>query len=227
MQKEVAMNKLIKDCVNFFNDCGFSYSICGGYALELFANMHIRPHSDIDIWISDTDKEKIIQYMLNQGWDIYEPLGNYLLRPIIDLNKQHIEQICVFAIKPDCSFIELKKVEDDNYKMNIQCDEQLQFDFIELIYNPQKDGKFLFSQNQRIIRDMDKARLITSDNIPYMAPEVVLFCKSIYIDRLGYQKDFDVTVPLLSQEQRDWLVNALITAYPDGHAWIDQLANQY
>ncbi len=28
--------------------------------------------------------------------------------------------------------------------MNIQCDEQLQFDFIELIYNPQKDGKFLF-----------------------------------------------------------------------------------
>ncbi|MGO0916180.1 hypothetical protein ACTPEM_23330, partial [Clostridioides difficile] len=42
--------------------------------------------------------------------------------------------------------IELKKVEDDNYKMNIQCDEQLQFDFIELIYNPQKDGKFLFSQ---------------------------------------------------------------------------------
>ncbi|EQG75203.1 hypothetical protein QKA_3256 [Clostridioides difficile DA00165] len=40
-------------------------------------------------------------------------------------------------------------------------------------------------------------------------------------------KDFDVTVPLLSQEQRDWLVNALITAYPDGHAWIDQLANQY
>ncbi|ENY8680511.1 nucleotidyltransferase domain-containing protein [Clostridioides difficile] len=55
------MNKLIKDCVNFFNDCGFSYSICGGYALELFANMHIRPHSDIDIWISDTDKEKSIQ----------------------------------------------------------------------------------------------------------------------------------------------------------------------
>ncbi|HBH3022920.1 TPA: hypothetical protein KSG48_003475, partial [Clostridioides difficile] len=92
---------------------------------------------------------------------------------------------------------------------------------------PQKDGKFLFSQNQRIIRDMDKARLITSYNIPYMAPEVVLFCKSIYIDRVGYQKDFDVTVPLLSQEQRDWLVKALITAYPDGHAWIDQLANQY
>ena len=90
MQKEVAMNKLIKDCVNFFNDCGFSYSLCGGYALELFANTHIRPHSDIDIWISDTDKEKSIQYMLNQGWDIYEPLGNYLLRPIIDLNKQHI-----------------------------------------------------------------------------------------------------------------------------------------
>lgn len=54
------MNKLIKDCVNFFNDCGFLYLICGGYVLELFVNMYICLYSDIDIWIFDIDKEKSI-----------------------------------------------------------------------------------------------------------------------------------------------------------------------
>ena len=108
--------------------------------------------------------------------------------------------------------------------MTINNNEQLHFDFIELIYNPQKEGKFLFSQNQSISRKMDKAMMVTTDNIPYMSPKLVLFCKSIYIDRDGYQRDFDTTVPLLSQDQLDWLLNALIIAYPDGHAWIDQLS---
>ena len=217
------MNKLIYECVEFFTGCNFTYAICAGYALELFSNTNIRPHSDIDVWISNADKEKSIRYVYDKGWDIYEPLGNMLLRHIKNPYEQSIEQICAFGIKPDCSFIELEKTDDGSYKMHIKNNQQLQFDFIELIFNPQKAGKFIFAQNQSITRDMDKALLLTPNNVPYMAPEVVLFCKSIYIDRDGYQKDFDVTIPLLSQEQSNWLKDALVTAYPDGHPWIERL----
>jgi hypothetical protein len=52
------MNKLIGNYVDFFADCGFQYAICAGYALELFSNKYIRPHSDIDVWIAKADKKK-------------------------------------------------------------------------------------------------------------------------------------------------------------------------
>ena len=217
------MNALIDDCISFFAGCSFNYAICGGYALELFSNNRIRPHSDIDVWISDEDRERSLRYVLDQGWEIYEPIGDHLLRQIADPRRQRVESLCVFGIKPGCSFIDLEKTDDGSYEMHITNNEQLLFDFIELIFNPEKDGYFLFSQNQIIRRDMSRARLLSPEKIAYMAPEVVLFCKSGYIAREGYQEDFDVTVPLLSQEQAEWLLDSLKTAYPDGHTWIGPL----
>jgi hypothetical protein len=92
-----------------------------------------------------------------------------------------------------------------------------------MLFNPKNDNKFLFAQKPIITREMSKALLYTQDGIPYMSPELVLFCKSIYNDRKIYQLDFDVTVPLLSKEARSWLVNALKLAYPDGHRWSNML----
>ncbi|NLL00764.1 MAG: hypothetical protein GX271_08915 [Clostridiales bacterium] len=33
--------------------------------------------------------------------------------------------------------------------------------------------------------------------------------------------DFDITVPLLSDERKCWLIKALEASYPDGHKWLD------
>ena len=45
------MDNLISECNDFMKNCGFPYAFCGGYALELFLNKKLRPHSDIDISI--------------------------------------------------------------------------------------------------------------------------------------------------------------------------------
>jgi hypothetical protein len=150
-------------------------------------------------------------------------MGKSVFRLLENPYKQCAERFSIQAVKSDSSFIRFEKNDNGNYKLMLLKPEQSDFDFLDMMFNPQKDNKFIFEQNQVIWREMEKALLHTSEKIPYMAPEVVLFCKSIYIDREGYQKDFDVTVPLLSQEQINWLLNALATAYPDGHKWADYL----
>ena len=74
------MNKLIDNCVDFFVDCGFQYAICAGYALELFSNRYIRPHSDIDVWIAKADKEKALRYVFDRGFVLYENMGKSVFR---------------------------------------------------------------------------------------------------------------------------------------------------
>ncbi len=217
------MNKLITKCVDLVNDSSLSFAIGGGYALELFIDKVIRPHSDLDICIFENDKDQFIKFMLDHGWIIYEPLTNGLIRHISDPTVQKVEQICVFCIKPDCSFLKMHPQGKDLFKMEILYPEQLNFDFIEVIFNPKKEGSFVYAQNHCISRELEKVILFTRDGIPYISPEWVLFCKSTYISREGYQKDFDMTVPYLPLESKDWLIKALEFSYPDGHKWLDLL----
>lgn len=217
------MNKLIIECFNYFKGSGFSFNICGGYALELFINDTIRKHSDLDICIFEEDKDDFIRYMHDKGWIIYEPLNDGLKRLISNPYEQKVEQICVFCIKPNCSFIKMHNTENEFYKMEILNTEQLNFDFIEVIFNPKTKDKLLYAQNHEITRELGKAVLYNKNDIPYMSPEIVLFCKSIYITREGYKKDFDMTVPLLSDESKTWLIYALEKSYPDGHEWLEAL----
>lgn len=138
---------------------------------------------------------------------------------------------------PGCSFFKLepKPGEENIYDYEILNGEQLNFDFIEIIFNKQKDGNFIFdsftSQGKNITRELAKAILYTDDGIPYLAPEVKLLIIShpAYLAS-EYHKaknkiDFDSVAPVLPKESRNWLIAALETAYPDGHSRIDELKN--
>ncbi len=217
------MNELINKCVNLVKESGFPFNICGGYALELFLNRTIRSHSDLDVCIYEEDKEEFIKFLLDKGWIIYEPQKNGLIRLISSPYEQKVEQICVYCLQQDCSLIKMIPAENDLYRLEILNSEQLNFDFIEVLFNPKRDGKFIYAQNHAITRDIEKAVLHNEKGIPYMSPELVLFCKSIYISRDGYQKDFDMIVPFLSDESKSWLIKSLKTLYPDGHKWLELL----
>jgi len=240
------MIKLISECNDFMKNCGFTYAFCGGYALELFLGKKLRPHSDVDITVFEEDKINVVEYVLNKGWNVYEhkadwidnKIANNYLRQILNTNDKRITELfSVWVIKPDCSFfkLELRPGGDNIYDYEILNDEQLNFDFIEIIFNKQKDGNFVFdsftSQGKHIKRELDKAILYTNDGTPYLAPEVKLLIIShpAYLAS-EYHKtknkiDFDSVAPLLPKERKDWLVAALETAYPDGHSRIDELKN--
>ena len=67
------------DLINRLNDfmlnIGVEYAVCGGHAIDLFLGSKTRPHKDLDISVYWEDRDKIVQYILDAGWDIYEPCG--------------------------------------------------------------------------------------------------------------------------------------------------------
>ena len=226
------MIKLISECNNFLKGCGFTYAFCGGHALELFINKQIRHHSDIDISIFDEDRKSIVEFMLSHGWNIYEhsPYSKQLGLISGHDDDRVLSVHAVWAIKPGCSFIKIEPTpgEDNILDYEILSEEQLNFDFIEIIFNSQKDGKFICNKDKNITRELDKA-ILYSSGIPYLAPELMLFIISnpVYMESEYHKEknyiDFNAAAPFLPVENKAWLINALKTAYPEGHERLDIL----
>jgi hypothetical protein len=60
------------------------------------------------------------------------------------------------------------------------------------------------------------------NDIPYLAPEMVLLYKSTDINREGYQLDFISAIAKMDKEEKNWLKTALLTTNPAGHLWIEK-----
>lgn len=228
------MNSLIVECNNFIKDCGLTYAFCGGYAFELFTKTKNRSHSDIDITLFNEDRKNIIDFLLNKGWNVYEPLHSVnCLRRITDPNDESaLKCLYIWAIKPDCTFINIepKSGEDNIFNYVILNKEQLNFDFIDIIFNTKKEGCFVCDRDKNIARSLDKAILFCGE-VPYLAPEVILFIISnpAYIESDYHREknniDWRFTPPFLQKESMDWLINSLEMKYPEGNTRLEQLRN--
>lgn len=168
------MNQLLLECRDFFEDFKHPYAVCGGYALELFTNTRNRSHSDLDITVFREDKQNIIAYVLSKGWDIYEPKHNPdSLRQITDTNAEaSLDYLNLWAVKPGCTLVDIRAMSgnDNMFAFEIVNEEQLNFDFIEIIFNTQKNESFVCDVNKEIMRELDKA-ILAQDAIPYLAPK--------------------------------------------------------
>jgi hypothetical protein len=118
--KETTVNSLIQTCVDFFKKGSFPFAICAGYALDLFVGRQIRPHSDIDVWISKEDQQKSLEYVFNDGWQIYENHGKGVFKFISNPYEKKVERFTVLAVKPDSTFAEFKREDDGNYKLIVK-----------------------------------------------------------------------------------------------------------
>lgn len=230
--EEKIMYRLITEAYNFINNCNLSYAFCGGYAFELFANKSYRRHSDLDITLFNESRKEIIDYIVDKGWHIYEHLhSKNCLRRIMNANDDGIQNcLYIWAIKPGCSFIKIQSNSDahDCYAFKIMDSEQKKFDFIDITFNPRKDDNFVCSVKNNITREISKAT-IYHGQIPYLAPEVILFFVSnpAYIEsdyhRAKTNLDYKTIPPLLSEESMNWLITSIKKEYPQGNIRLEQL----
>ncbi len=221
------MNALIESCSSFLKG-HVSYAICGGFALEMFIGKTVRQHEDIDVSVFDCDRKSIVSLFMNAGWDIY-------FRPIRKVN--HLEKIYnqddsrlsdtnyIYAIQPNCDFFRVLPSIDDNggfkYKMY---GKQSSFNFLDIRFDRKEQGEFVCAKNTK--RPMSKAILYNSD-VPYLAPELVLFFKSLTQHEQYYREksllDFYVLTPHLSSESKYWLLEAIEKTGGREHVWAELL----
>ena len=225
------MFELILECHGFLKDCGFSYAFCGGYALELFLNKNLRSHGDIDVVVFEEDTINAVTFFLNKGWNVYIRTGHMKLGLITDCNdKRLVDCFTVWVIKPDCSFVKLDPVngEENTFNYTILNEKQLNFDFIEIIFSAKNNTDYICDKNKNITRELDKS-ILYNDGIPYLAPEIKLFFDSNprYMELDYFKKknriDFESASPFLSEESKNWLIDAIEKKYPEGNKRIEQL----
>ena len=92
---------------------------------------------------------------------------------------------------------------------------------MDLPVTPDVDGLW---QNKRLpdhVVPLEEATWVTDDGIRVLNPEIVLLFKSTN-GRPKDRRDFDRSLPLLDEDQRDWLRDAIATLDPE-HAWLADL----
>lgn len=232
------MDKLIYQAHDLFKNTGFDYAICGGFALDMFASKELRPHGDFDIVVFKEDKQRAVKFLINNGWLIYgrfmeegKTATQILFYKINDPTESTWNDCKnMWAVKSG-SFAEMYKLDrlqGDVYSYKIHEPRLQGFDFIELEFDVRDDNDFVLYESPKIIRPLDKA-ILNREGIPYLAPEVIMFFKSdLFSSTHPYLKpktesDFKAIMPLLPDESREWFLEAINTAYPDGCKWLDGL----
>ena len=232
------MNEVILQAHDLFKAAGFDYAICGGFGIEMYVGRELRTHGDFDIAVFQEDKQKAVQFLLDNNWPVYGrfmekgPVWQYLFYKINDITDSFWGDCRnIWAVKPDCvpEMYKLDRLQPAVYSYK-QPSEWLvkNLDFIEIAFDVRGDSDYVAQENPRITRPLDKA-ILYRDGIPYLAPEIILFYKSgKYSSENPYAKprteiDFKAIMPVLPEDSKKWLLNAIDVAYPDGYGWLDGL----
>lgn len=224
--------------VELFNDffkLNINWAICGGDAIDLFVGEQTRNHKDLDVAVFWEDRKQIIEYMLQHKWRVFEP-DNGRLREITNNSNDLMKEDNLWCLTPNCKSYDIKHLEHNFYDIQPLMNNQETLDFIEFLFNKKDNHYFYYKRNHQIKLQLEQAILYSKNEIPFLAPEMVLLYKSIFIrflDKLehqemvnNYRHDFHVAIKKFTQNQINWLYQALKASYPNGHEWIDALEKQ-
>ncbi|WP_240421957.1 nucleotidyltransferase domain-containing protein [Paenibacillus periandrae] len=220
------MEKIIKQACTLLNDRGFDWSICGGTAIDLFLGRQTRTHKDLDVAVFWEDRNSIIELMLSSGWRVLQACGGGVVQELNRKQDEPFEKRNLFCFTANEDRVELEPIGRERYRFGFEKLEQNDFTYVEFLFNERGNGQFHLPGETNIKRELNKAILSSSDKLSYLAPELVLFYKSSYLegtDAADHNQDFDVSLPYFNPEQKQWLREALEKEYPNGHVWLQRL----
>jgi len=187
----------IVEVQQLFHHAPFPWGLAGGYAVEQFLGTAIRAHDDIDIIVFREDQHQMHQWLT--AWCLYaaDPPGT--LRPWSATEWLTISVHDIWG-----------------HHTNAQA-WQLQVMLIET------DHDAWVSRRHPMIRGQRSDLIVAYGGIPCIRIEVQLLYKAKG-NREKDGLDFYACLPLLNADQKQWLMQALHFAHPEGHAWLDVLA---
>lgn len=221
---------MLDELKNIMDSIGVKWAVCGGDAIDLFVGQQTRAHKDIDVAVFWEDREQIISAFLQEGWRVFEP-DRGLLREITSLKEDLRTEDNLWCIWPESDSYQIRQKRDNFYEITTERKQQDVLDYIEVLFNREQNGRFIYKRNPAI--SLTPYLYYDANGIPYLAPEMVLLYKSIFVRFVerpeyqdmveNYRHDFTVAVERFDGTQKKWLKEALTTCYPAGHEWLDRL----
>lgn len=172
------------------------WCVVGGWALDLFRGEQTREHGDIEIAVPHSGFDEVRERLPGYEWFV---AGNGRVWPLEEAGD------AFFA----CHQTWVRDPATGAWRLDV-------------MRNPDDGGQWVCRRDRRIRRPYAEAIALTPDGIPYLVPELALLFKA----KLARPKDDDDlarTIPLLSDETRQWLSTAIAQVYGDAHQWITRL----
>jgi GNAT superfamily N-acetyltransferase len=171
--------------------------VAGGWALDLFHGRQTRLHVDTDILICRADQDLL--FAAFPGWEIY---------------RTHAPGLALWT-RGDY----LRTTPNVWLRRDSAAPWSLEVMFLDTA-----GDQWIYKRNPAIRGPVEQMGLVTPDGIPYLCPEIQLLYKG-GSSRLREKDTQDLlnALPLLPAAARRWLKQALLTQFPQGHAWLSYL----
>ncbi|MFN4252824.1 nucleotidyltransferase domain-containing protein [Deinococcus sp.] len=174
------------------------WMIAAGVALDLHLGVTARPHDDLDVILPRETQARLPDLL--RGWRLDASIhGTY--RPYAaPLDPPHFQ---IHARHPDLSGVLM----------------------LDLMLSDLSGGLWHYRRDPRITLPLERARCVSPEGLPYLAPEAVLLFKAGSAARPPRGKDeqdYQRVQPTLTAPARAWLRGALTLTSP-GHPWLTGL----
>ena len=183
------------DALRLFDDVGAPWWIAGGWGIDLWLGEQTREHVDLDVAILRRDQQLFRETL--SDWDLQVATAPEVLSPWTE------------PILPEPLHA-------------VWCRPTPQSEWaFELLLNDARDEDWLFRRDHDVRLPLVALGGHTSDDIPYLSPEVILLYKAKNM-RDHDRQDFLIAHPKLDPAARSWLRSAIERVHP-GHEWLSVL----
>jgi len=207
------MENICRKAQHFFRNASFDWAVCGGSAIDLFVGKHTRPHQDVDIAAFWEDRDHIIIFMLDAGWRVFEACGGGRIHELFDVQNNEPIRRNLFCFPSNNSLCQLAPVGGDEYRFKLGFTEQIDFNYVEFLFNERDNDFVYYSQHSSIMREISKA-IHSVNGLPVIAPEIALLYKSMYFSdqhsnecgaddsNRRHNHDFSIVLPVMSIDKK-------------------------
>jgi hypothetical protein len=181
------------DVARVLDGASFPWWVAGGWAMDLFLGIAIRPRKDIDIAVLRRDQAGLRSHLA--GWDLRVAIPG---TGLVSWSSQQPLDPPVHEVwaSPGRGSVTV----------------------LEFLLNDASDTDWLYRRDHRVTYPLATLRTSTAGAVPVLPPEIVLLYKSKN-PRPGDEIDFEATVERLSRAAAEWLSSALSLIDPH-HGWI-------
>ncbi|SEH01167.1 hypothetical protein SAMN05444920_11997 [Nonomuraea solani] len=184
----------LAEVVALFRRLAAPWWVAGGYAIELAVGRAFREHGDVDLGLLRRDQ--LGARRLLDGWDVHVAISGNLRPWALDE-----------VLPEQARHIWVREQPDGPWRFQLMLDEA--------------DGQeWIYRRDPRVRRPL-AGLTVEEDGFHRLAPEVQLLYKS-KDPRPKDETDFETVLPLLTEEQRRWLDEALKIVHA-AHPWRERL----
>lgn len=196
------------------------WHLCGGWAVDTWLGRQTRDHPDVDIAVFQDDQQAIFHHLADWQLIAHDPnVADNTSEPWdgrrLDL-PAHIH-----ARSPDAR----RRLPD-----RLDAPAEVGFN-LEVLLSERSGREWVLSREPRITMPLHRCSQQSAWGLSTVVPEVVLFYKATayfgdeQLQDLRHhdELDFLALLPQLTDEQRDWLREAISLVHP-GHPWLTRLS---